>query len=184
MKKLLFSISALVLSSTVLFAQDTQKKKADEIAKFKTETIDLGKLQQGNPTTATFSVLNIGTEPLIIEQANPTCGCTISNYTKEPIAASKAGEIKATYNAANIGAFEKHLTVKFAGVDEIKSITIKGEVLSKDDYAKLNGGTAAPAAAVTTDKAMATPATTDAKTKTVVKEDSKKTKTKTVAKKS
>ncbi len=131
MKKLLFSITALTLS-TVLFAQDAQKKKASDVAKFKSETIDLGKIQQGNPTTATFSVTNIGAEPLIIEQANPTCGCTISDYTKEPIANGKAGSIKATYNAANVGAFEKHLTVKFAGVDEVKSITIKGEVIAKD----------------------------------------------------
>ncbi len=136
MKKLLFSLTALTLS-TVLFAQ----KKADDIAKFKTETIDLGKIQQGNPTTALFSVFNIGTEPLIIEQANPTCGCTISDYTKEPIANGKSGEIKATYNAANIGAFEKHLTVKFAGTTEVKSITIKGEVLSKEDFAKLPAAT-------------------------------------------
>src|SRR3954466_12464606 len=121
MKKLLFSLTALALS-TFAFAQ--AGKKADEVAKFKSETIDLGKLKQGNPTTATFTVANIGNEPLIIEQANPTCGCTISNYTKEPIPAGKNGEINATYNAAGLGAFEKHLTVKFAGVDEIKSITI------------------------------------------------------------
>ncbi len=187
MKKLLFSVTALALS-TVLFAQDVQKKKADEIAKFKTETIDLGKLQQGNPTTATFSVMNIGSDPLLIEQANPTCGCTISNYTKEPIGNGKAGEIKATYNAANIGAFEKHLTVKFAGVDEIKSITIKGEVLSKDDYAKLNG-TPAPAAekAATADDIIKTDAQAAAnaktKTETKAKTSSKKAaKTKTVSK--
>lgn len=137
MKKLLFSFVALTLT-TLVFAQ----KKADDVAKFKTETIDLGKIVQGNPTTATFSVLNIGTEPLIIEQANPTCGCTISDYTKEPITNGKAGTIKATYNAANVGMFEKHLTVKFAGVDEIKSITIKGEVTPKETAAT----DAAPAA--------------------------------------
>lgn len=181
MKKLLFSITALTLS-TVLFAQDAQKKKADEIAKFKTETIDLGKLQQGTPTTATFSVANIGSDPLLIEQANPTCGCTISNYTKEPIAKGNAGEIKATYNAATIGAFEKHLTVKFAGVDEVKSITIKGEVLSKDDYAKLQGLTP-----VTQDKVI-TPVETksdaadakaaDAKAAEVKKDSKKATKVK------
>lgn len=137
MKKLLFSIAAFTFA-TASFAQETQKapdaqkKKASDVAQFKTETIDLGKIKQGNPTTATFTVSNIGKDALIIEQANPTCGCTISDYTKEPIAAGKAGTIKATYNAANVGAFEKHLTVKFAGVDEIKSITIKGEVLPKE----------------------------------------------------
>lgn len=173
MKKLLFSIAALTLT-TVLFAQDAQKKKAADVAKFKTETIDLGKLQQGNPTTAIFSVVNIGNDPLIIEQANPTCGCTISNYTKEPIANGKAGEIKATYNAANIGAFEKHLTVKFAGVDEIKSITIKGEVLSKEDYAKLpNAPIVAPEK--TTPPTKAVDSKTSSKTKTEVKAAAVKT---------
>ena len=174
MKKLLFSITALTLS-TVLFAQDTQKKKADDIAKFKTETIDLGKLQQGNPTTAIFSVANIGSDPLVIEQANPTCGCTISDYTKAPIANGKTGEIKATYNAANIGAFEKHLTVKFAGTDEVKSITIKGEVLSKEDYAKFNG-TPVPVA----DKKVAPAA--DTKSVDQVAADEAKTKVETKAK--
>jgi hypothetical protein len=136
MKKLLFSLTALVLT-TGLFAQ----KKADEVAKFKIETIDMGKIKQDNPATAVFEVTNIGTEPLIIEQANPTCGCTIGDYTKEPIAPGKTGTIKATYNAKALNAFEKHLTVKFAGVNEVKSITIKGEVLNPEDYAKLTPAT-------------------------------------------
>jgi hypothetical protein len=155
MKQILFAVFALFLSVGA-FAQ----KKADQVAKFASETIDLGKIEQGNPTAATFSVTNISGEPLIIEQANPTCGCTISDYTKEPIAAGKEGTIKATYNAAGIGHFEKHLTVKFAGTDDIKNITIKGDVLSKDDYAKFkNGGEVkdAPAAAVVAQPATSAP---------------------------
>lgn len=167
MKKVLFSFAALLLT-TVLFAQ----KKADDVAKFKTETIDLGKIQQGNPTVATFSVANIGMEPLIIEQANPTCGCTISDYTKEPIANGKAGTIKATYNAANIGAFEKHLTVKFAGVDQVKSITIKGEVLSKDDFAKLQPKSDEAVKTVTAETTAPAPV----KTKAATEEKKKQTK--------
>lgn len=131
MKKLILSLSILTMS-TALFAQ-----KADDIAKFTEETIDFGKVKVDNPPTATFVVKNIGKEPLIIEQANPTCGCTIGDYTKEPIAPGKEGWIKATYNAKNVGAFDKHLTVKFAGVQETKTITIKGEVLTADDYAKI-----------------------------------------------
>ena len=137
MKKLLFSVAALALS-TVLFAQT----KSDGIAKFKTDVIDQGKLEINKPELATFIVTNVGTTPLIIEQANPTCGCTMGDYTKEPIAPGKTGTITAKFNAASLGAFEKHLTVKFAGVDEMKSITIKGEVLTAADYAKLKGGNA------------------------------------------
>ncbi|UEG50217.1 DUF1573 domain-containing protein [Ferruginibacter lapsinanis] len=133
MKKIVLSL-ALVSLSILTFAQT---------AKFATETIDLGKIKQGNPTKGTFVVTNIGTTPLIIEQANPTCGCTISDFTKSPIPVGKTGTIDATYNAANAGHFEKHLTVKFAGVDEVKSITLTGDVLSADDYAKWEAENAA-----------------------------------------
>jgi len=126
MKKLLLGF--LALSSASVFAQ-TSAKKADDIAKINVETYDFGIIKQNVPATATFVVTNIGTEPLLIEQANPTCGCTISDYTKTPIAPGKTGTIKATYNAAAMGHIDKTLTVKFAGADDIKFIKLKGEVV-------------------------------------------------------
>ena len=131
MKKLFLSLTVLVFA-TAIFAQ----KKADELAKFATETIDQGKLKQNNPEEVKFIVTNIGKEPLIIEQANPTCGCTIGDYTKTPIAPGTTGFVSAKFNAVNLGHFEKHLTVKFAGADDIKNIVISGDVLSAEDYDK------------------------------------------------
>ena len=134
MKAFLLSAAVLAMTSTV-FAQPQVKKVAD-VAKFANETIDFGKIKQSVPAKGTFTVTNISSAPLIIEQANPTCGCTISDYTKEPIAPGKTGVINATYNAANAGHFEKHLTVKFAGIDEMKSITFTGEVITADEFDK------------------------------------------------
>lgn len=131
MKKLFLSFAALTFSA-MLFAQKT----VADVAKFESETIDLGKVKQGVPATATFVVKNVGSEPLLIEQANPTCGCTMGDYTKTPIAPGKTGTITATYNAAAANHFDKHLTVKFAGIDEMKSITITGDVLSAEDFDK------------------------------------------------
>ena len=131
MKKLLLSLAAFTFTSA-LFAQKT----VADIAKFETETINQGTLKQNDPKEVKFVVTNIGKEPLIIEQANPTCGCTMGDYTKAPIAPGATGFITAKFNAANVGHFDKHLTVKFAGVDEIKSITISGDVLSAEDYDK------------------------------------------------
>lgn len=135
MKKFLLSAAVLAITSGV-FAQP-QAKKVVDVAKFEKETIDFGKIKQSIPAKGTFTVTNISATPLIIEQANPTCGCTISDYTKEPIAPGKTGVINATYNAANAGHFEKHLTVKFAGVDEMKSITFTGDVLSAEEFDKI-----------------------------------------------
>ena len=150
MKKLLLSITALALT-TGIFAQEktaeAPKKTTDDVAKFKSETLDLGKIMQDNPSAGVFEVTNISKEPLLIEQANPTCGCTISDYTKEPIAPGQSGTIKATYNAKNVGMFEKHLTVKFAGIEGMKSITIKGEVIKKEETPAAAEATA-PAAVV------------------------------------
>jgi hypothetical protein len=143
MKKSLFFAAAFVLSTT-LFAQ----KKIADVAKFASETIDFGKIKQGVPAKGTFTVTNIGTEPLIIEQANPTCGCTISDYTKEPIAPGKTGVINATYNAANLNHFDKHLTVKFAGIDEIKQITFTGDVVAVEEFDKMKVATLAKPAEV------------------------------------
>jgi len=139
MKKILLSVAVFAITTTVM----AQKKIAD-VAKFTTETIDFGKIKQGVPQKGTFTVTNISSEPLIIEQANPTCGCTISDYTKEPIAPGKSGVINATYNAAAMGHFEKHLTVKFAGIDEMKSITFTGDVLAAEEFDKTKPA-AAPA---------------------------------------
>lgn len=132
MKKMFLSAAVFALTTTA-FAQ----KKVDDIAKFTAETINLGKIKQGIPTKGVFTVTNISNQALIIEQANPTCGCTISDYTKEPIAAGKTGVINATFNAASVGHFDKHLTVKFAGIDEMKSITLTGDVVAADEFDKV-----------------------------------------------
>lgn len=169
MKKLILSVAALTFSA-VLFAQKT----VADVAKFTTETIDQGKLKQNDPKEVKFIVTNITKEPLIIEQANPTCGCTIGDWTKSPIAPGATGFISAKFNAASVGHFDKHLSVKFAGIDEIKSITITGDVLSPEDYDKwvlenpvkkndvVTPVTTTPTKATTKDKKTKTTATTTA----------------------
>jgi hypothetical protein len=131
MKKLFLSLTALTFSA-IMFAQKT----VADVAKFETEIINQGYLKQSEPKEVKFIVTNISKEPLIIEQANPTCGCTMGDYTKAPIAPGATGYISAKFNAANVGHFSKNLTVKFAGVDEMKSITITGDVLAAEEYDK------------------------------------------------
>ena len=131
MKKLFLSLTALTFSA-IMFAQKT----VADVAKFETETINQGYLKQNEPKEVKFVVTNISKEPLIIEQANPTCGCTMGDYTKSPIAPGATGFISAKFNAANAGHFTKNLTVNFAGVDEMKSFPITGDVLAAEEYDK------------------------------------------------
>ena len=174
MKKLILSVTALALS-TVLFAQPAAKTVAD-VAKFATDVIDQGKLKQNDPKEVKFIVTNISKDPLVIEQANPTCGCTMGDYTKSPIAPGGTGFISAKFNAASVGHFEKHLTVKFAGVDEVKSITISGDVLAAEEYDKW---LVENPVKKTEPIAIATPVAANDKTAKPAKKTKTKTKTKT-----
>lgn len=58
---------------------------------------DFGTINQDSENTHVFKFTNTGTEPLIIQSANGSCGCTVPDYPKEPIAPGSTGEIKVVY---------------------------------------------------------------------------------------
>lgn len=128
MKKLLFTLMAFIFTTAII-----AQKKVAEVAKFNVETFDLGKVKHNVPATATYLVTNTGAEPLIMT-VTPSCGCTASDYTKSPILPGKTGYIKAIYNSAALGAINKNITVKFEGVEELKTISLSGEVLEPKSY--------------------------------------------------
>jgi hypothetical protein len=136
MKKLFVSF-AVMLFAVAGFAQaQTVALKGEEIVKFKEATHDFGKIKQGVPVTYDFVFKNISNKPIVIESATASCGCTTPVKPEKPIAKGKSDIIKAGFNAAAPGTFEKTIFVKAAGVAQPMEIKIKGEVLSSDDYAK------------------------------------------------
>jgi len=125
MKKLTLSIF-LMFSSVVLFAQaqPTETPKADPL-QVRELSYDFGKIPQGKPVTHVFIVANTGTEPLILENVQASCGCTTPEWSKDPIPAGGTKEIKVGYNAAAEGAFTKSISI-FYNRGQVKSIVIKG----------------------------------------------------------
>ena len=130
MKKLLFIAAAFIISAGAM----AQTTKPDDFAKFNVDKYDFGKIKQSVPAVYTFEITNKSNKPLVIENAHATCGCTVPEYQKEPIAPGKTAKIKVQYNAANGGHFDKTVFVKLAGVDEEKALGITGEVLTAEAY--------------------------------------------------
>src|SRR6476660_6509138 len=95
---------------------------------WKSEEVDLGKIPQGKPVTVKFEFTSKGNEAIIISSVVTSCGCTVADYTKKPIAANETSTITSTYNASTPGAFTKAITVTFAN-NEIKVLNIKGTVI-------------------------------------------------------
>lgn len=59
---------------------------------------DFGKVKQDTKNKFVFAFTNTGKEPLIIESATGSCGCTVPNYPKAPIAPGATGQIEVEYS--------------------------------------------------------------------------------------
>lgn len=73
----------------------------------------LGRINEGQKVEVSFRFRNSGSKPLIIESVQPSCGCTVANYPKEPISPGGEGEITGTFDShGREGLQHKELTVK------------------------------------------------------------------------
>jgi hypothetical protein len=90
---------------------------------------DFGKIKVNKPVTHEFRFTNSGDAPLVISSVQASCGCTVTDYSKDPIAPGSEGYVKATYNAAKVGVFSKTVTVNANAAESVVQLTIKGEVV-------------------------------------------------------
>ncbi len=72
---------------------------------------NLGMLKQGNSTTVTALIRNIGEAPFVVYDTRASCGCTSVNYSKEPVVPGSSIEIKITYNAEDLGYFNRTVSI-------------------------------------------------------------------------
>jgi Protein of unknown function (DUF1573) len=134
MKKLMLTLMVIGIGITA-FSQNAAKK-AEDVVKFKEIRYNFGKIKQGVPVTHDFEFTNIGAEPVIIETASASCGCTTPTWPQQPVMKTKADKIRAGFNAAAPGPFEKTVFVKIKGVDVPFELKIAGEVVSAADFDK------------------------------------------------
>ncbi|CAM3997299.1 DUF1573 domain-containing protein [Flavobacterium antarcticum] len=144
MKKgiLLFSAVAL-LSFSGSFAQESSKKatkvKTSKVVvapkvqgagmSFTNETMDYGTIEHKADGNREFVFTNNGTEPLIIMNAQGSCGCTVPTWPKAPIAPGASATIGVKYDTNRPGPFTKTFTLTSnAKETPSKVLTIKGNV--------------------------------------------------------
>ncbi|HEY5589384.1 MAG TPA: DUF1573 domain-containing protein [Paludibacter sp.] len=127
MKKLTAILFLFCLTSTVLFGQKQQKIQNDSI--IFTELIhDYGTIDVGSPGHCEFKFTNGMKTPLIVSNVKPSCGCTVADWTKEPILPGKTGVIKLNYNTKIPGTFSKTITVNSNAKNSTVILQIKGNV--------------------------------------------------------
>jgi len=121
MKQLVFFIAALFIIASCN-NQETKEVNLEAIrtdsSKFTTvawsdTAIDFGTRKMGDLVDITFTCKNTGDKPLYLVYVRPSCGCTVADYTKEPIAPGKEGKIAAQFDTkkAHPGSVHKSIFV-------------------------------------------------------------------------
>jgi len=146
MKKILILLCAAILTIAVSFAQtqtqtptqaqpqpqnqDDQKKddKNAPVIDFKVLEHNFGTFEQGGNGTFEFEFENTGKEPLIINNVQTSCGCTVPEWPRDPIEKGKSSAIKVKYDTQRIGSFNKTITVLSNAKNSPVVLKISGQI--------------------------------------------------------
>ncbi|PIB28110.1 hypothetical protein BFP77_10695 [Maribacter sp. 4U21] len=85
--------------------------KAIPVMTFEKAEHDFGTIEQGTPQETAFKFTNTGNAPLIITDAKSSCGCTVPNPPKEPIAPGESSELLVKFNGSGQNQVTKTITV-------------------------------------------------------------------------
>ncbi|MDQ7916890.1 DUF1573 domain-containing protein [Mesonia sp. MT50] len=120
----------LIVCAIALFTSMAVSAQAE--IKFDQETVDYGTIEYGSDGVRSFTFTNVGDEPLVISDVKSTCGCTVPEKPKDPIAPGKTGVIKVKYDTKRPGPIRKTITV-YANVESSQiPLKIKGYINKKD----------------------------------------------------
>ncbi len=126
--------AALLFMSCLAFAQETPPaEESGSRIVFLEESFDFGDITQGDRVEHTFEFENGGDQPLILSNVLTTCGCTASEWPREPIAPGESASLKVTFNSSGkMGVQNKVVTIISNALNSRERIRITTNVLPKE----------------------------------------------------
>jgi len=113
----------------------TQTSNKEAVITFDKTEHNFGTILQGEVVTASFHFTNTGSAPLLISNVQTSCGCTVGEYPREPIAPGKDGVIKATYDSKGHQGFQsRSLSVVSNTNPNQTALRLKATVQTPDQY--------------------------------------------------
>lgn len=153
MKKIIVSVFTLALVSCggkkaengvttdLINVSETANGSVDKsklpVIKFAEENFDFGKIIQGEKVSHVFTFKNEGKSNLIIASAKASCGCTVAQPPKEPIAPGGTGKIDVVFDSnGKSGHVTKSITVVTNCEPSTAILVIGGDVITPNEPAK------------------------------------------------
>lgn len=137
----------IILSATAILhscdIRDKDKQSIDAVVQeeVKPTTVqlidsvyDFGTITEGENVEFSYRFKNTGTEPLIIQNAAASCGCTVPEKPEAPVKPGETGYIKVKFNSdKRPGQAHKSVVVTSNATPAFPDLIIKGNVLSKNN---------------------------------------------------
>lgn len=98
-------------------ASEAQSKPLTTVA-LSESSFEFGKIKKGDHKEHTYEITNTGKNPLIISQVKPGCGCTVPDYTKDPIMPGKKGKITLKFDSSNFDGLVNKQAEIYANVEK------------------------------------------------------------------
>ena len=140
MKKIsVFIFGLLMATSLSVFAQNAENTASGPEITFNEASYDFGDIKQGDKVEHTFTFKNTGTEPLILSNVLTTCGCTASDWPRDPIAPGKEASITVKFNSAGkMGRQNKVVTIVSNATNSQERVRIITNILPNSGKADSN----------------------------------------------
>lgn len=98
-----------------------------------TTSVDFGLIDGEERVSHIFRITNTGDEPLMIMSVYSDCGCTTSDYSKDPVAPGESTELRVTFNPKGrpAGYFTKLVRIRSNASMKPFRIYVKGRIRSR-----------------------------------------------------
>ncbi len=130
--KRLFYIACLALAIVggLQFGKsDFFKNRHLTIMGVKQNIYDFGTIPQGKEVKTFFKYTNIGNAPLVLEDVQSRCGCTVANWDKERLEENNTDSLAVYYDAKGLGYFSKEVLVYYNSQKGPKQLFVTGTVV-------------------------------------------------------
>ncbi|WP_027376028.1 DUF1573 domain-containing protein [Kaistella palustris] len=114
--------SATAVQAPAVESQDAMLKEAQSnpltTVALSEAAFEFGKIKKGEHKEHTYEITNTGQNPLIISQVKPGCGCTVPDYTKDPILPGQKGKITLKFDSSNFDGLVNKQAEIYANVEK------------------------------------------------------------------
>ena len=102
------------------------------VAEFERVDHDFGTVNEGQKVSYDYKFKNNGQAPMIIQNAQPSCGCTVPTWSKEPIPVGGTGFVRAEFDTnGKSGIQNKTITVTANTWPKVTTLRFKAMVTPK-----------------------------------------------------